>query len=127
MLTVLSISIASVTCNSTEHNCTQVCAVINNTIDCSCRIGYSLAADQVTCEGTTSISLSFKYSAARNSKFNGLIYFTIFTIYTIDKDECVINPGICAHNCINTPGSYYCSCRSGFQLSSDGTNCQGYR
>ena len=31
----------------------------------------------------------------------------------------------CAQNCRNTPGSYSCSCVSGYQLASDGKSCLG--
>ena len=42
-----------------------------------------------------------------------------------DINECSTNNGGCAHNCANTQGSFMCSCRSGFQLASDGFSCNG--
>ena len=42
-----------------------------------------------------------------------------------DINECSTNNGGCAHNCVNTQGSFTCSCRSGFQLASDGISCNG--
>ena len=42
-----------------------------------------------------------------------------------DINECSVNNGGCAHNCTNTQGSLTCSCRSGFQLASDGMSCNG--
>ena len=30
---------------------------------------------------------------------------------------------LCAHVCVTTPGSYYCTCRSGFTLHTDGRSC----
>lgn len=43
-----------------------------------------------------------------------------------DINECRHYPGrLCAHKCENTPGSYKCSCTTGFKLASDGRNCDG--
>lgn len=49
-------------------------------------------------------------------------------IVLIDVDECVDNPTACHINavCLNTEGSYICSCKPGFQ--GDGkNNCKGER
>ena len=46
-------------------------------------------------------------------------------IHTADIDECDIKEDICEHNCINTEGSFNCSCREGYLLSTDGRNCTG--
>ena len=40
-------------------------------------------------------------------------------------DECNENNSGCVQNCVNTIGSYYCSCRSGFDLNPDKKTCQG--
>ena len=36
-----------------------------------------------------------------------------------DENECLTNNGGCAHICTNTPGSWICSCKSGYALSTD--------
>ena len=41
----------------------------------------------------------------------------------LDIDECVINPCDVNAACLNTNGSYECSCRPGFE--GDGTSCTG--
>lgn len=38
-------------------------------------------------------------------------------------DECSINHGGCQHDCINTLGSYSCSCHNGFTLHENGKDC----
>ena len=34
-------------------------------------------------------------------------------------------PANCQHDCVNTWGSYYCTCRQGYKLEADGKTCQG--
>lgn len=48
-----------------------------------------------------------------------------FLVHTAeDTDECAKFPGqLCAHNCINTPSSYRCTCQAGFTLQADGRTC----
>ena len=41
----------------------------------------------------------------------------------VDIDECIGVHG-CEHECINSPGSFTCSCKSGWALGDDGTSCQ---
>jgi hypothetical protein len=40
-----------------------------------------------------------------------------------DINECAANNGGCQQNCINTLGSYYCNCSSGYTLNTDGKSC----
>ena len=42
-----------------------------------------------------------------------------------DINECAIDMDGCAHDCINTIGSYVCSCRTGYRLASNGHSCLG--
>ena len=46
-------------------------------------------------------------------------------MYPADINECLDNNGGCAHNCINTPGSYNCECNRGYELLPDEYGCQG--
>ncbi|XP_018432139.1 PREDICTED: EGF-containing fibulin-like extracellular matrix protein 1 isoform X1 [Nanorana parkeri] len=40
----------------------------------------------------------------------------------IDIDECSLS-SFCHHHCVNTLGSYYCQCNSGFQLAANNYSC----
>lgn len=42
-----------------------------------------------------------------------------------DVDECLAPNGTCEHICVNTLGSFQCSCRPGYQLHIDGRTCVG--
>ena len=52
---------------------------------------------------------------------------TVASIYTslcaTDIDECAADTDGCDQVCTNTPGSFECSCNSGFSLSTDGRTC----
>uniref|UniRef100_A0A673AA13 EGF-like domain-containing protein n=1 Tax=Sphaeramia orbicularis TaxID=375764 RepID=A0A673AA13_9TELE len=41
------------------------------------------------------------------------------------KMMCLAQNGTCEHVCINTQGSFQCSCRPGYQLHIDGHTCVG--
>ena len=42
----------------------------------------------------------------------------------LDIDECMDEDHGCNQTCVNTPGSYYCNCDSGFQPV-NATECEG--
>ncbi|XP_053466750.1 low-density lipoprotein receptor-related protein 4 [Ictalurus furcatus] len=42
----------------------------------------------------------------------------------VDVDECVKTPDVCDHSCMNSGGSYECSCNRGYILEPDGHSCK---
>ena len=44
---------------------------------------------------------------------------------TIDINECDEGVDVCAQNCVDTEGSYNCSCNIGYTLANDGVGCNG--
>lgn len=49
-----------------------------------------------------------------------------FSVFFSDIDECVNGNKTCKQLCTNTPGSFICSCHSGFQLHIDKQSCVGW-
>ena len=59
------------------------------------------------------VNINMKYAA-----------FTLFKI--LDINECSTSNGGCEDTCMNTDGSFECSCSTeGYQLSGDGLTCEG--
>ena len=44
---------------------------------------------------------------------------------SIDVNECTDSTHSCSHACINTVGSYNCSCPNGMKLGTDSKTCAG--
>lgn len=47
----------------------------------------------------------------------------IYVFTSTDRDECLSNP--CEQLCINTIGSFECTCMSGYELQIDEITCEG--
>jgi len=58
--------------------------------------------------------------------FNYVNYMMIDIIFEpIEIDFCAAEISRCQHLCIQTNGSFYCDCLSGYQLLSDNMTCKG--
>ena len=90
----------------TTQPCEQRCANTPGSFECSCDDGYRLENNELTCSGV----YIFLYIVVELEAF-----------LCVDINECISSP--CEHNCINTVGSYQCTCHSGFALI--GTRCIG--
>lgn len=55
-----------------------------------------------------------------------LLIVKINSFFALDINECELNEHQCDHTCINTDGSYYCECNTGYYLDDDdGFRCIG--
>lgn len=44
-----------------------------------------------------------------------ILDYCIFSLYSIDRNECLRNPCLNGATCVNTMGSYYCTCIDGWE------------
>lgn len=88
--------------------CEQKCINTLGSYECGCHDGYELEYDNQTCSGTFIHKLLF-----------------ILHVCCIEIDECLIDNGGCNQTCTNTPGSYNCSCNTGYLLLEDQVSCAG--
>ena len=55
---------------------------------------------------------------------DSVVMVTFRFIFLADEDECQKDNGRCQHQCVNTIGSYHCTCREGFALEKDKHGCK---
>ncbi|XP_067686050.1 fibrillin-2-like [Haliotis asinina] len=120
-------------CAENLHDCQQIC---NNTVPsffCDCNTGFKQdASDPRKCvidsSSTTETckSLNCSYGCLADSVKcfceNGFEIDQSDNSTCKDINEC--NQNVCAHDCNNTVGSFFCTCFDGYLLSSDKVSCE---
>ena len=105
-------------CSEGIDGCAQICTDMDGNYTCSCDPGYRLASDNHGCDGKP------PSTAVSRIKLESIRYLYMHTDI-IDIDECRENLDGCDHMCSNRPGSYICSCRTGYRLAMDNHTCNG--
>ena len=101
-------------CTTMNGNCSELCSNTAGSYECSCNAGHQLASDGSTCIG------EIYYFSTDTS-----VYTALNSPLLKDINECLLNNGFCSQVCVNTNGSFYCLCRSGFQLGDGNADCKG--
>ncbi|KAK3100523.1 hypothetical protein FSP39_021282 [Pinctada imbricata] len=124
--------------DSTLNLCSDpnTCVNQDGSFTCNCEDGNKLENDGVTCTpcdefhyGTNCAnSCNCGAGAERCDSVSGCVCMTGWTgdKCDADKDECQSSPSVCTGTntqCLNSPGSYVCSCLTGYSLVGSGPDC----
>ena len=103
-------------CSEETDQCHHIC---NNTVgsyECSCRAGYILDSNGLSCDGEPTLKHDMSFAvfwlmANANDPHCHL--------FPLDINECDMGFPCGDHECVNTLGSYECRCDDGFYLSNN--------
>ncbi|XP_048727704.2 mucin-4-like isoform X2 [Ostrea edulis] len=128
-------------CGANIDGCSQICSNVNGSYDCDCHFGFSLNDDRKTCSKVQDTCLlfpglncSYGCKQAQQNQTIGLCFCPEgYILNEQDKSSC-IDLNECANmslnkcsqkdTCVNTPGSFNCSCPEGTYLENDGRTCR---
>ncbi|XP_059158121.1 uncharacterized protein LOC131942326 [Physella acuta] len=122
-------------CEIDKSGCQQICINVPGSSNCDCYPGYRLKDDRKTCEkDKVDPCENFYLNCSQGctvANEKAQCFCAIGYNYTLsnnvldcqDIDECAtLKP--CNGSCVNTPGSYNCSCPVGSKLQNDKKTCQ---
>lgn len=99
----------------TPYICQHKCVNTFGSFQCICHEGFTLASDKRSCLGN---NFQFVICVVQTRTINEIF---------ADIDECQARSNMCSNGvCVNTPGSFECTCGAGFQVDrSRGRVCMG--
>ena len=115
-------------CTKGTENCTDGCVNTEGSYYCTCPGGYGLKSDNNTCVGELMSKYLFTTLEFRITKLcipKELLLQKLFQITLLDIDECTKDMDNCTDGCVNTEGSYYCTCPGGYELTGNNRTCVG--
>ena len=115
------------------NNCTHGCVNTEGSYFCTCPAGYELREDNNTCSGELMATcvgvdkiMCILLTLYLKKSWNSHHFFSISIHYSQpDLDECTKGTQDCTDGCVNTEGSYYCTCPGGYELKGDKATCVG--
>ena len=103
-------------CREDSSICAHQCLNTRGSYECICNRGFRLSADN-QCVGTTC-------DVTPDSVGAPVMLYTV-RIRSSDVNECLEGLALCEFNCVNSLGSYRCSCPPGYMKTRNGLGCRG--
>ncbi|KAH9523898.1 hypothetical protein Btru_047351 [Bulinus truncatus] len=121
-------------CEERTSRCEQKCINNKGSYTCSCYSDYTLDTNGQTCTLDPSKQVSCyvcqqvcQTTASSQVNCSCRIGYEVDPkdkTNCIDLDECQSGNKPCSHVCVNSLGSYQCSCYSGYKLAADRISCE---
>ena len=108
------------------NDCHQECINTNGSFTCECQEGFVLDSNTRTCSGMQ-YSLTSLYPWTVIMSMLDLQHTIVFIYFTVMPGNQCSQNNSCSQVCLRINGTLIeqCSCRRGYQLSSDNTTCDG--
>ncbi|CBY36887.1 unnamed protein product [Oikopleura dioica] len=101
-------------CEKNNGGCSQKCKNTHGSFYCGCEEGYYLDEDRLTCMDLDECHPEALPDAALSQDLNPSLKMFLAKMEP---------NGNCEQNCVNTEGSFHCTCENGYHLLSDGFTC----
>ena len=115
-------------CGTQNGRCEHTCTNTAGSFYCSCNNGFFLVTNRLNCTGNFHcLAMCFVSicTCSVSVRLLHIVYSPINIIMFLDVNECATNNGGCEHNCMNTEGTFLCSCFNGYTLDNNAFNCSG--
>ncbi|KAJ7336047.1 hypothetical protein OS493_013422 [Desmophyllum pertusum] len=121
-------------CDRGKRRCSHGCVNTQGSYICTCPNGFQLSHNQHTCHACRDKNDQCAYWAGIGyCKKTHVNYMKKNCMKScnfcgrLDINECDRGKRRCSHGCVNTQGSYICTCPNGFQLSHNQHTCHACR
>ena len=120
---ILSFNVDINECMEESDRCDHNCQNTEGSYTCTCSEGFLLDNDGYSCIGMLQYDILMP-QRLQKQQYGDMIWDHCI-ICNVEIDECQDGNSSCEQVCMNTIGSYECTCNDGYRLNRDGLTCSG--